>query len=93
MKNHGKKQAKNYIQKTNMKLNIRIVNSIAEKRLKKHRILPKNADLVHRLPNAGKRFIIIRNKPDHKIWYNDKAPALQAAHFFRLIGRGSASAH
>ena len=82
MKNHGKKQAKNYIQKTNMKLNIRIVNFIAEKRLKKHRILPKNADLVHRLPNAGKRFIIIRNKPDHKIWYNDKAPALQAAHFF-----------
>ena len=76
-----------------MKLNIRIVNFIAEKRLKKHRILPKNADLVHRLPNAGKRFIIIRNKPDHKIWYNDKAPALQAAHFFRLIGRGSASAH
>ena len=46
MKNHGKKQAKNYIQKTNMKLNIRIVNFIAEKRLKKHRILPKNADLT-----------------------------------------------
>lgn len=76
-----------------MKLNILIVNFIAEKRPKKHRIPPKNADLVHRLPNAGKRSIIITDRVDHKIWYNDKAPALQAAHFFRLIGRGSASAH
>ena len=93
MKNHGKKQPKNCIRKINMKLNILIVNFIAEKRPKKHRIPPKNADLVHRLPNAGKMSIIITDRVDHKIWYNDKAPALQAAHFFRLIGRGSASAH